>query len=222
MDNSNYKQERLFADEDVQISSKDYNKVLGGTLIWGILINIIMATAFGEAILEMNFWVVMIVYFVGSLVCTGIVYNSSKPIVSFLAYTGLAVCMGLLLTFYVSFFEVGTIAIAFASTGIVVGIMLCFTVLYPDFFRSLGRTLGVALLVSIIVEVVLVFLFGVDSTIFDYIIVVIFCGYIGYDWVKAQDYAPTVDNAIDSAADIYVDIVNLFIRILSILGRRND
>jgi FtsH-binding integral membrane protein len=31
-----------------------------------------------------------------------------------------------------------------------------------------------------------------------------------------------VDNAIDSAADIYLDIVNLFMKILEIMGKRND
>lgn len=222
MDNSSYKQQRLFAEEDVQISSESYNKILGGTLIWGILINIIMATVFGEVILEMNMLAVMIVYMVGSFICTYIVYNSSKPLVSFLAFTGLSVCMGLLLTFYVSFFEIGTVSIAFLSTGIVVGIMISFTMLYPDFFRGLGRTLFASLLISVIVEFIMSLLFDVDSTVFDYIIVVIFCGYIGYDWVKAQDYSPTVDNAIDSAADIYIDIVNLFIRILRILAKKND
>ena len=30
------------------------------------------------------------------------------------------------------------------------------------------------------------------------------------------------DNAIDSAADIYLDVVNLFIRILSITGKRRS
>ena len=61
---------------------------------------------------------------------------------------------------------------------------------------------------------------GVHTTIFDFIVVIIFCGYIGYDWARAQEYNPTLDNAIDSAADIYVDVINLFVRILSIIGKR--
>ena len=56
----------------------------------------------------------------------------------------------------------------------------------------------------------------------DYVMVVIFAGYIGFDWAKAQAYPKTLDNAIDSAADIYVDIVNIFIRILSIMGNKKD
>ncbi|MCR5192464.1 MAG: Bax inhibitor-1 family protein, partial [Bacteroidales bacterium] len=48
----------------------------------------------------------------------------------------------------------------------------------------------------------------------------LFSGYIGYDVAKSQAYPKTLDNAVDSALDIYLDIINLFIRLLSILGRR--
>lgn len=56
----------------------------------------------------------------------------------------------------------------------------------------------------------------------DYVVVLVFSGYIGYDWSKAQQFPRNLDNAIDSAADIYVDIVNIFMRILSILSRVRD
>jgi len=82
-----------------------------------------------------------------------------------------------------------------------------------------GTTLFAALAITLIAEVATIFITHSDPIAFDYIFVVIFSLYIGYDWQKAQAYPPTLDNAVDSAADIYVDIVNLFIRILSILGR---
>jgi len=51
-------------------------------------------------------------------------------------------------------------------------------------------------------------------------VVVIFCGYVGVDWGRANQVPKTVDNAVDSAAALYMDIINLFLRILRILGRR--
>ena len=47
----------------------------------------------------------------------------------------------------------------------------------------------------------------------------IFSLYIGYDYQRAQFYPPTVDNAVDCALDIYLDIINLFLDILRILAR---
>jgi FtsH-binding integral membrane protein len=53
-------------------------------------------------------------------------------------------------------------------------------------------------------------------------VALIFCGYIGLDWHRAQQFPKTLNNAVDSAADIYLDVVNLFVRILSITGKRRD
>ncbi len=50
-------------------------------------------------------------------------------------------------------------------------------------------------------------------------VALLFCGYIGYDWARANQIPKTVDNAIDSAAALYMDIINLFLRILRIMGR---
>jgi FtsH-binding integral membrane protein len=94
--------------------------------------------------------------------------------------------------------------------------------IFPQFFLSLGRVLLFALLGSLAVELIGGLIFRLNLGIMDYVMVVIFGGYIGYDWAKAQVYPKTLDNAIDSAADIYVDIINLFIRILSIVGKKND
>ena len=62
-------------------------------------------------------------------------------------------------------------------------------------------------------------LFPAALMLTDYVVVLLFCGYVGFDWARAQQYPKTLDNAIDCAADIYVDIINLFIRILSIIAR---
>ena len=93
---------------------------------------------------------------------------------------------------------------------------------FPAFFLSIGRVLAIALIGSLLVEVIGGLVFHLPLDIMDYVVVVIFAGYVGYDWARAQAYPKTLDNAVDSAADIYVDIVNIFIRILSILGKKND
>ena len=99
--------------------------------------------------------------------------------------------------------------------------MMAVSSVFPNFFLSMGRVLGISLLACIVIEVILM-IAGAPLAIMDYIVVLIFCGYIGYDWARANACFKTVDNAIDSAAELYVDIVNLFVRILSILARNRD
>ena len=44
---------------------------------------------------------------------------------------------------------------------------------------------------------------------------------IGYDWAEAQTKAYTLDNAVDSVVGLYLDIINLFLRILSSSSKSN-
>lgn len=222
MDNKEFKEARRLAMEGAEVKENIYNLIIGGVLLWGIAINIIMAQLFMEPILNMNYIVVLIIYFVGSFASMYAVYHSTSPVISFAGFTGLSVSMGLLLTYYVSYYEIGSIALAFITTAIVTGAMMMAATIFPTFFKGLGRVLFFTLLITIIAELVVSIIMGIATTIFDFIVVIIFCGYIGYDWSRAQEYPPTVDNAIDSAADIYVDVVNLFVRLLSIIGRRRD
>jgi FtsH-binding integral membrane protein len=64
-------------------------------------------------------------------------------------------------------------------------------------------------------------LFGMQTpSLLDGLFVLIFSGYIGYDWARANQLPKTLDNAIDASAALYLDIVNLFLRILRLLSRR--
>ena len=56
----------------------------------------------------------------------------------------------------------------------------------------------------------------------DWIVALIFCGYIGLDWVRAQSIPKNANNAIDSVVALYLDIINLFVRLLSIMSGKDD
>ena len=111
-------------------------------------------------------------------------------------------------------------AYAFIATGLVTVIMIILSMLYPAFFQNLGRTLIISLLGCILVEFVGSIIFRIPLGFIDYIVALIFCGYIGLDWNRAQAYPKTLDNAIDSAADIYLDVVAYIELILDCKSKR--
>ena len=215
-----YKLERMNSYAGTKVTERSYNLTIGLTLLWGVLINVVMSVFFTYQILSLNYLLVLALYFVGTIGCSILVHKSDNPAVSFAGFTGMAVSMGLLLTFYVAAFTAHSVSYAFIATALVTVIMVILSMLYPDFFRNLGRTLFISLLACIIIQVAGMFLLGLPMTIIDYAVALIFCGYIGLDWCRAQRYPKTLDNAIDCAADIYLDVVNLFIRILAITGKR--
>ena len=112
--------------------------------------------------------------------------------------------------------------ISFLITAIVTVIMILVSSIFPKFFLSIGRGLLIGLIASIVIEVLGMLIFKWSMNFMDYIVALIFCGFIGLDWARAQVFPKTLDNAVDSAADIYVDVANLFIRILAITGKSSD
>ena len=103
------------------------------------------------------------------------------------------------------------IAISFATLGFA----------WPQLFRRIFPICVAALGIMIIIEIVMMFL-GIPSGWNDWVVIVIFCGLIGYDFYQAATDEPTVDNAIWYACEIYLDLINIFLRVLNITGRSRD
>lgn len=213
--------------EGGDLSRRAYNAILGACLLWGFLFNFVLVSVCGDAICNFvygpngNFLFFIIAYFVLAIVGIIITIKSDKPAISFLGYNMVVLPLGAMLCVILKAYPVMTISYAFGATCILTVLMIALSVTFPNFFLSIGRGLFFALLIVIVVELVCVFIFKMNFTIIDIIVAIIFCGYIGFDWARAQRIPSTVDNAIDSACALYVDIVNLFIRLLAIFGRRN-
>lgn len=203
-----------------QISAKVYNVTIGLTLFWGFLVNWLVITtvpaeAFFQYYQECMFGS-LICMFIGSFVLN----RSDKPAISFLGYNLIVIPFGFVLNMVVSMYDPSLVLEAIKVTAEITFVMMLLGTMYPRFFLSIGRGLFIALLVSLVVQLVNAFIFHQQVGAMDWIVVMIFSGYIGFDWARANAIPKTVDNAIDSAAALYLDIINIFLRVLSILSRR--
>ena len=148
--------------------------------------------------------------------------KSDNPIISFLGYNLVVLPVGAVLSVCLNGVNPDLIIRAATVTAGVTGIMLIGAMLFPDIFRRMGKILFFSLIAVIIVEIICM-IFGVFMpTFWDWLVAALFALYIGYDWARANTCARTVDNAIDLSASLYLDIINLFLRVLSIMGRRRD
>ena len=221
--NAERRRERMFemVDEGALVSDATYNLVIGLTICSGFVLNVLVGLFMGPQLSELPYWMSLILYFGCSFGGMAIAYKSNNAIVSYLGFLLLAFGFSTILFGFVAYYAPQTvIAAVYITLGATILMMAAATAL-PRAFQSLGKVLFVSLIVVIIVEVIMLITGLVEPTIVDFIVALIFCGYIGFDWSRAQAYPKTVDNAIDASVDIYVDIVNLFIRVLSILGKRD-
>ena len=199
-----------------------YNLVIGLVLCWGFLVNWMMVKNIpSDTLSGINPILFLVGYFVSCLLGVWMFTKSENPLVSFIGYNFVVAPFGLVINLVVHQYDPDLVLSAIRVTGLVTAAMMFLGSIFPGFFLKLGRALGAALLIVIIVELVEVFIFHIHHGFLDWVVAIIFCGYIGYDWSLASAIPKTLDNAVDSAASLYMDIINLFIRILSIMGRRD-
>jgi FtsH-binding integral membrane protein len=204
------------------ISTRLYNFIIGAVLLYGFLMNVfIVKTVPVASLLSINIWVFLIGYLASCLFGIYLFTKSDNPVVSFIGFNFVAVPFGLIVNMVTSQYSPEMVINAMQVTTVVTCIMMVLGTAYPKFFESIASGLFWGLLASIVAELILTFVFKMDLGIMDWIIAAIFCGYIGYDWGKASALPKTVDNAVDSAAALYMDIINLFLRILSIMGKKD-
>ena len=209
---------------DQIISDRAYNGIMLGVLLWGLLINVLLCYTVRNVYNYINpilFLVLYIALAFGGILLAG---KSEKPLLSFLGYNMVVVPFGLVISTMVEAYGgIGSeiVTYAFLYTLVVTVGMTGAALAFPQFFSKIGGALAGVLIGMILCELLLL-IFRVDQTVSDWIVAGIFSLYIGYDVYRSQQFAKTVDNAVDCALDIYLDTANLFIRTLSLLSTRPD
>lgn len=211
--------QRTTTDQET-ISAASYNFTIGLVLMWGFVVNLLIVyTVPASVILQLNFLVFMLLFFVSSLTGVFMFSGSDRPFISFIGYNLVVIPFGAVIDVAVARYDPSVALAALGITALVTLTMMCAGALLPQLFQKMAGPLLVALAGMIVIEGVGAWVFHVQYDAVAWIFAIIFSAYVAYDWGRANQIPKTVDNAVDSAAALYIDIVNLFLRILDILGR---
>lgn len=142
----------------------------------------------------------------------------------FLLYSGLT---GLTFSSIFVVFELTSILLVFGVTALLFAIFACLGYFTKMDLTKLGTILFMGLLGIIIVSIINIFL---GNSTLELILcclgIAIFIGYIAYDMQKIKRLASFMENehkvAIIGALELYLDFINLFLRLLQLFGRSND
>ena len=207
-----------------RISSRVYNLIFGGCVCWGLLANYLICCFFTDAVLSMNPLILIAGYVIFAFAGIMMSKYSTNPYISFIGYNLVVIPIGLVLSLTLeSYGGVDSYIVqeAFLCTLIIVFIMCGAAFLFPYKFVGIGPVLFSGL-IGVIIARAGCYFFGFGENIICWISAIIFSFYIGYDMVQAFSKERTADNAVDSAVDLYLDIINLFIHLLAILGNNSD
>ena len=203
------------------IGESNYIVALLGVVLYGLIINVITCSIIPFEWVFDNFLPIVIGYIICVIAGSIIANKSTNPIVSFLGFNLIAGPVGVLLAGSVGAYAAVDPTIvkdAFLMTAIITGVMMVLGYVKPKMFEGLGRMLSTVLISMVICEVVLLIL-GISQYVTTWIGVILFTIYIGYDTYRALKYPHTLDNAVDFAIDLYLDIINLFLKLMRLIAR---
>ena len=213
-----------YVSQDQIIGARAYNGILLGVLAWGLLVNVLLCFTVGDVYRYVSPVAFLIGYSVLAFAGIFISGRSDKPLVSFLGYNMVVIPFGLVISTMVEAYGgpySSLVADAFLYTLVISLGMAGMALAFPNLFQKLGGALLGVLFGLVLCEIVLLIL-GRYQIITAWVAAALFSLYIGFDVYRSQQFPKTVDNAVDCALDIYMDIANLFLRILQILGKRKD
>jgi uncharacterized protein len=201
------------------ISDRTFMGSVAGFIGYGLVLTYIMASFFAPVVPSMGFLigVGLILPIIGCFIAM----SDNLPL-SFIGYNMIVVPIGLCLGPIANLASPTIVQDAALITAIITGLMMFAGYTYPNLFKNLGGVLFYSLLGLVVVRILQMFIPALAGlTIVDYIAAGIFSLYIGYDMYRASTVGRTYTNALHIAVSLYLDIINLFLTLVSIFSN-ND
>lgn len=152
--------------------------------------------------------------------------HKMNPLTAKILFLLYSILTGLTLSSIFIVYKLESIIIVFGETALLFGSFAAIGMFTKIDLTKFGTYLFMALVGIVLVSLVNVFL---HNSMMDLIIncfaIIIFLGYTAYDIqrIKQISYGLEEDNAaIFGAFELYIDFINLFLRLLEFFGKKND
>ena len=176
---------------------------LNQTLLYQVLSIGVIALVMGFKIRTMNPIVAKICYIVYSLI-TGLTFGSI-----FYAY------------------EVSSVIFVFLVTSLIFGLLALYGYVTKRDVTKISTILFVTLIAGLVISVLNLFVFKSSQldALLSIIMLVVFMGYVIYDMKAIKYLVNSMDEdnaAVYGAFQLYLDFINIFIRLLEFIGKEKD
>ena len=198
------------------MSRRVFYFALGCILTWGFFATNLVSQA--TATWQPNLITFLLVGLVLPIIGICLSVFSRSATISFIGFNLVVIPFGAILGPLLAHYELvqpGLVARTALLTAMVTGLMGLSGLMFPQFYSKIGGALFMALLCLLGVRILQVFVPNLQNVSFiDYMSAGLFALYIGYDMWRASEIPANLDNAVDVAVGLYLDIINLFLSLL--------
>ncbi len=155
-------------------------------------------------------------------------FRKLPPLAVTILYYVYAILNGITMGVIFAVYDITTIGYAFLITSALFGILALLGYKSKIDITKFSTIFLVGLILGVIVSIINLFVGNtLVDIILDWVILALFCGITAFDMYKIR-HTPFSDEKnqekiyVYYAMDLYLDFINMFIRILSIIGRRKN
>lgn len=216
--------------QDVGINKNIYSKtfiwMFLGLLATGIVSVFTYFTGFTVNFIEA--WPVLLIVELVVVLLFSLLIKKLPPTAVKLLFFIYAIINGITLSTIFAVFELYSIIIVFFASAVVFGLCALYGFFTKKDLSKISTVFFITLIVGIIVSIINLFLRNsMIDIILDWIILLVFFGVTAWDMQKIKFIASSEEGkdervAIYCAMDLYLDFINIFLRLLNIFGSRRD
>jgi len=209
------------------LTPRQYVSALTGFTIYGLLVTSLIAQQ-TMAWQPQSIWPVLIFGLGIPLIGIFMALGSDDWQVSLIGYTMVVVGIGIIIGPTVAFYKMDIVYKAILATAGVAVACSIIGIIWPHSLENWRVYLFAGLSALLFVRIAQMILGAVYPTgdwywpAIEYAGALLFSLYIIYDWNRAVRLPHTLDNAVDCALAIYLDIINLFIHLLRIMAHSSS
>lgn len=157
----------------------------------------------------------------------GIRIQKMNPLTAKICYIIYCITTGLTFSSIFMIYEIPSLLLIFLATSVTFLLLSIYGASTKKDLSGVGTLMFVALIVSIVFSLLNALIF--KSSMLEAAIcgfgVLLFCGYIAYDMNKMKSLLLTLGEekgSLYGAFQLYLDFINLFVRLLELFGKRKD
>jgi len=208
--------------------SKTFTRMFTGLLITALSAIITYSTSLILYVAQ-YYWLLAIAEIIVVLVFS-LGFRKLSPTAVTALFYGYAILNGVTLSTIFAVYSLGMIGKSFVMTAALFGVLAYMGHSTDKDLTKMGPILLTALVIGIIATIINLFLGStIFSIVLDWVMLFIFAGLTIYDMNKMKMMSQTIQNDSASlekmyiycAMELYLDFINIFLRILRILGRAN-
>lgn len=222
--------------EPIQVQSISFNSVLTSTffrMFLGLLASAIAAyytysSGLFIKILTTSGYTIFAVIEIAIVLAFSLLFKKLSPTIVTILYFAYAFLNGFTLSIIFVVYQITSIVYAFVGTAALFGILAFIGKTTDKDLSNWGTYLIIALLIGLVLTIINFFIgSSMLNIVLDWAILFIFFGLTVYDTNKIKNMYESgfMDNEklyVYGAMELYLDFINIFLRILSIFGKRRN